>query len=89
MTGKKVLQTLPSRLASSVEWEPIKESFHVKLKTLYGDYLRASGGPPPRWNRVTRHPHQTATRDWVLLEVEVMLVDFQSTPANNFLFMPL
>lgn len=82
MTGKKVLQTLPSRLDSSVEWEPIREGFHVKLKTRYGNYLRANGGPPPWRNKVTHDiPHRTATQDWVLWEVEVMEIDFQPTPV--------
>ncbi|KAL3643177.1 hypothetical protein CASFOL_013992 [Castilleja foliolosa] len=33
MTGRKVLQTLPKRLDSSVEWEPIRENGAIKLKT--------------------------------------------------------
>ncbi|KAF2299564.1 hypothetical protein GH714_038167 [Hevea brasiliensis] len=33
MTGRKVLQTLPRRLDSSVEWEPIRDGTHIKLKT--------------------------------------------------------
>nr|ACN39824.1 unknown [Picea sitchensis] len=73
MTGKKVLQTVPPRLDSSVEWEPIKDGFHVKLKTRYGNYLRANGGPPPWRNRVTHDiPHRTATQDWIFWEVDVM-----------------
>ncbi|MBD4785307.1 DUF569 domain-containing protein, partial [Xanthomonas citri pv. citri] len=36
MTGKKVLQTLPNRLDSSVEWEPMGTAKKVKLKTRYG-----------------------------------------------------
>lgn len=31
MTGKKVLQTVPRRLDSSVEWEPIREGFQVMI----------------------------------------------------------
>ncbi|XP_057827555.2 uncharacterized protein LOC131038954 [Cryptomeria japonica] len=81
MTGKKVLQTLPPRVDSSVEWEPIREGFHVKLKTRYGNYLRANGGPPPWRNKVTHDiPHRTATQDWVLWEIEIMEIDFQSPP---------
>uniref|UniRef100_A0A0D6R2G6 Uncharacterized protein n=1 Tax=Araucaria cunninghamii TaxID=56994 RepID=A0A0D6R2G6_ARACU len=73
MTGRKVLQTMPSKLDSSVEWEPIRDGFHVKLKTRYGNYLRANGGPPPWRNKVTHDiPHRTATQDWIFWEIEVM-----------------
>ncbi|GFQ08744.1 hypothetical protein PHJA_003018400, partial [Phtheirospermum japonicum] len=53
MTGRKVLQTLPKRLDSSVEWEPVWENGAVKLKTRYGRFLRANGGLPPWRNSVT------------------------------------
>ncbi|CAK9172220.1 unnamed protein product [Ilex paraguariensis] len=73
MTGRKVTQTLPRRLDSSVEWEPIKESNCVKLKTRYGQFLRANGGLPPWRNSVTHDiPHRTATQEWILWEVDVV-----------------
>lgn len=73
MTGRKVLQTLPSRLDSSVQWEPIRENGAIKLKTRYGQFLRANGGLPPWRNSVTHDiPHRTATQDWILWEVHVL-----------------
>ncbi|RHN41155.1 hypothetical protein MtrunA17_Chr8g0363011 [Medicago truncatula] len=46
--GQKVIQTLPRRLDSSVEWEGAQ----VKLKTRYGNFLRGNGGLLPWRNSV-------------------------------------
>ncbi|KAF5479222.1 hypothetical protein F2P56_000065 [Juglans regia] len=84
MTGKKVLQTLPQRLNSSLEWEPIREGFQVRLKTPYGQYLRANGGVPPWRNSITHDiPHRTATQDWVLWDVDVVQIRVQSSPPRQ------
>ncbi|XP_062104760.1 uncharacterized protein LOC133816110 [Humulus lupulus] len=73
MTGKKVIQNLPKKLDSSVEWEPIREGFQVRLKTRYGQFLRANGGLPPWRNSITHDiPHRAATEDWVLWDVDVI-----------------
>ncbi|BAT74590.1 hypothetical protein VIGAN_01229300 [Vigna angularis var. angularis] len=73
VTGRKVVQSMPRRLDSSVEWEPVREGAQVKLKTRYGNYLRANGGLPPWRNSVTHDiPHRTATQDWILWDVDVL-----------------
>ncbi|XP_059284302.1 uncharacterized protein LOC132037720 [Lycium ferocissimum] len=78
VTGQKVIQSLPSKLDSLVEWEPMKEGSVVKLKTRYGNYLRANSGLPPWRNSVTHdipHRHQ----DWILWEVDTV----EELPESN------
>lgn len=74
MTGQKVLQTLPEDLGRdlTVEWQPIRDGFQVKLKAACGGtYLRANGGTPPWRNSVTHDtPHAAATHDWIVWDVE-------------------
>ncbi|PON67467.1 Actin cross-linking [Parasponia andersonii] len=79
MTGRKVVQTLPRRLDSSLEWEPIREGNHVRLKTRYGHFLRANGGLPPWRNSVTHDiPHRTSTQDWILWDVDILEIEVLS-----------
>ncbi|KAL5096571.1 hypothetical protein RYX36_000898 [Vicia faba] len=71
--GKKVMQTLPSRLNSSLEWEPLREGDHIRLRTRYGQYLRANGGLPPWRNSITHDiPYRSKTTNWVLWEVDLV-----------------
>lgn len=70
VTGRQVRQTVPKKLDSKLEWEPIKEGRReVKLKTRYGNYLRANGGLPPWRNSITHDiPHRH--HNWILWEVD-------------------
>lgn len=77
MTGRKVLQTLPENQTKdlTIEWQPIRDGFQVKLKAFGGTYLRANGGTPPWRNSVTHDsPHAAATHDWVVWDVEAVEV---------------
>ncbi|XP_021747983.1 uncharacterized protein LOC110713855 [Chenopodium quinoa] len=85
MTGRKVVQSMPRRLDSSVEWEPTKDGSQVRLKTRYGNYLRANGGLPPWRNSVTHDvPHRTATQDWVVWNVDILeILDYADNKMED------
>lgn len=71
VTGRKVIQGAPRRLDSSVQWEPVREGSGVRLKTRYGNYLRANGGLPPWRNSITHdipHRHQ----GWILWDIQTL-----------------
>lgn len=71
VTGQKVIQCLPRKLDSKVEWEPIREGSHVKLKTRYGNYLRANVGLPP-WRNSISHDIPRVHQKWILWEVDTI-----------------
>lgn len=78
MTGKMVKQT-EGGVDGKEEWEPIRDGFEVKLRSWCGKFLRGNGGTPPWRNTVTHdEPHSSATRDWVLWEVEAVEEDENS-----------
>ncbi|KAL6960697.1 hypothetical protein U1Q18_038461 [Sarracenia purpurea var. burkii] len=82
MTGRKVTQSLPTKLDSKVEWEPIRDGFKVRLKTRYGNYLRANGGLPPWRNSITHDiPHRHT--DWILWEVDVVELRPDQSPSPS------
>ncbi|KAM7269262.1 hypothetical protein ACFE04_024759 [Oxalis oulophora] len=81
--GKRTTLTLPRRLDSSVEWEPIREGNLVKLKTRYGNFLRANGGLPPWRNSITHDvPNRSATQEWILWDACVVEIN-QVKPSDN------
>lgn len=83
-TARKVFQTLPRRLDSSVEWEPVREGFQVRLRTRYGQYLRGNGGFPPWRNSVTHDVlHRSATANWVLWDVDIVEVRAQAEASKS------
>lgn len=98
VTGRKVLQTLPHRLDSSVEWVPVRDDAAgrggagatrsgARLRTRYGNFLRANTGLPPWRNSVTHDtPHRHA--GWVVWDVEIVQAvipgpDSSATPAAD------
>ncbi|KAG8368854.1 hypothetical protein BUALT_Bualt15G0090000 [Buddleja alternifolia] len=81
VTGRKVAQALPRKLDSSVEWEPIRDVMQVKLKTRYGNFLRANGGLPPWRNSIT-HDIPNRHHDWILWEVDVVEIRPESLPPE-------
>ncbi|CAM0876940.1 unnamed protein product [Alopecurus aequalis] len=91
MTGRKVRQVAPApggRADDSVEWEPVRDGFQVRLKSRVdagrggegNRYLRANGGLPPWRNTVTHDvPHSDGPQNWVNWDVEIVQV---LTPAG-------
>ncbi|KAM0924579.1 hypothetical protein ACQ4PT_004565 [Festuca glaucescens] len=98
MKGHKVVQAAPvpgGRPDASVEWEPVREEFHVRFKSRLGaggvggsggKYLRANGGVPPWRNSVTHDvPNRDNAQEWVFWNVEVVQVitPGPATPAGT------
>ncbi|KAL8172370.1 hypothetical protein V2J09_024174 [Rumex salicifolius] len=73
-TGKKAVLATPATEADvSVEWEPIREGFQVKLRSRKGKFLRANRGPPPYKGSVTvDEPTKKTTMKWVLWGVDIL-----------------
>lgn len=88
MTGKKVLQTLPENTKDlSVEWQPVRDGFQVKLKASGGTYLRANGVMPPWRNTVTHDSCSTSsTHNWILFDVEAVDIP-EDEEFNDYLTM--
>ncbi|XP_073107277.1 uncharacterized protein [Elaeis guineensis] len=83
IAGRKVIQAAPTRLDSSVEWEPIREGFQVMLKTRAGRFLRANGGLPPWRNSVTHYtPHRSIAPTWILWDVHILDITLPSPSTS-------
>ncbi|KAJ0667354.1 putative actin-crosslinking [Helianthus annuus] len=80
VSGRKVVQTLPQKLNSSVDWEPIRDGFQTRLKTRYGNYLRANGGLPPWRNSIT-HDIPSRHLDEILWDVETVEARIEDPPS--------
>lgn len=65
-TSCKVLQSLPRPLDSSLEWEPVKEATHVKLRTRRGSFLNGEPGHNPVTHDFF---NSTVPPDWVFWDV--------------------
>ncbi|KAL8044994.1 hypothetical protein ABFS82_08G083800 [Erythranthe guttata] len=75
VTGKRVVQTRPCQQGGdpATEWEPHRDGMQVRLRSLWGQFLRPNGGLPPWRNSITHDvPHRSKTRDKVLWDVEVV-----------------
>ncbi|KFK41411.1 hypothetical protein AALP_AA2G127500 [Arabis alpina] len=88
-TGRKVVLSKPTPLNSSVEWEPVREGLKVKLKTRYGNFLRANGGLPPWRNSVTHDtPHYSDSFLWDVDIVEILVETAPPAPAPALMTIP-
>ncbi|KAL8477356.1 hypothetical protein ACS0TY_029597 [Phlomoides rotata] len=73
VTGKKVIQSWPFQCEPTTEWEPLRDGMQVRLRSVYGYFLRPNGGLPPWRNSITHDiPHRSKTKEKVLWDVEVV-----------------
>ena len=73
VSAKRVVQTWPTFSDPATEWEPVRDGMQVKLRSLWGNFLRPNGGLPP-WRNVVTHdiPHLPNSRNKVLWDVEIV-----------------
>ncbi|XP_026381435.1 uncharacterized protein LOC113276054 isoform X3 [Papaver somniferum] len=89
MTGRKVTQSLPRRLESSIEWEPIRDGYQIKLKTRYGNFLRANGSVPPWRNSVTHDiPKRSKSQELLLWDVDILEIQVLPKPIQSVSVIP-
>ncbi|XP_060671382.1 uncharacterized protein LOC125423230 [Ziziphus jujuba] len=72
-SGRKVVQALPSCLDSTVEWEPIIDGEHIRLKSRYShSFLRGSGGLAPWRNSVTHYTADETEKSSLEWDVDIV-----------------
>lgn len=78
VTAKMVLQsTAAGKDGKRTLWEPVRDGFQVRLRTVSGNYLRPNGGLPPWRNSITHDvPHWNKTLDKLLWDVHVVETRF-------------
>ncbi|KAE9449226.1 hypothetical protein C3L33_18874, partial [Rhododendron williamsianum] len=79
--ARKVVQSIPKKLDSSTQWEPIRDGLSARFRTPNGNFLRPTGGLPPWRNSVT---HRTGTtQEKVSWDVEVVEATPKRPPSPN------
>ena len=85
VTGKRVVQTWPCQCDSATEWEPSRDGMQVRLRSIYGQFLRPVGGLT-LWRNAIMHdvPHRIKTSEKMLWDVEVVekLSSSERRPAS-------
>ncbi|KAI5665601.1 hypothetical protein M9H77_15454 [Catharanthus roseus] len=73
ITGFKVLQTLPERLNSSLQWEVERNGSRIRLRTRYGQFLRPNSGIHP-WRNLVSHdiPFRASSESKLYWELDVV-----------------
>ncbi|GFP92826.1 hypothetical protein PHJA_001426900 [Phtheirospermum japonicum] len=86
VTAKKVIQTRPCQSCDlATEWEPFRDGMQVRLRSLWGNFLRPNGGLPPWRNAITHDiPFRSKTRDKILWDVEVVEKGTACRPTQLF-----
>ncbi|KAI3813187.1 hypothetical protein L1987_17905 [Smallanthus sonchifolius] len=78
VSSRKVVQSLPQKLNSSLDWEPVRDGFQIRLKTRYGNYLRANGG---LWRNSITHDVPSRHHDWILWDVDIVEANIEEPPT--------
>ncbi|KAH7521978.1 hypothetical protein FEM48_Zijuj07G0089200 [Ziziphus jujuba var. spinosa] len=80
-SGRKVVQALPSCLDSTVEWEPIIDGEHIRLKSRYShSFLRGSGGLAPWRNSVTHYTADETEKSSLEWDVDIDTMSHTQPP---------
>ncbi|RRT48512.1 hypothetical protein B296_00045888 [Ensete ventricosum] len=76
---------VPGHSGAAVEWQPLRDGFHVLLRCFFRVYLPANGGLPSWQSSVTVEKRLWwYSRDWLLWDVEVL----ETQPNSSSISMP-